>query len=784
MTWLPIAQTPPQYEDLNGLPASGYVLKFYAAGTTTNINLATDSTGGTQESDVVLDSRGFPSLSNTVFIPHLDQTYKITLYATQAAADSDTGAIWSVDNITPASILASTTDELLKVTASDTTAGYLSGKLVAGPSLVLTEQNVGSNETLKVESVDKYYDTLALAVADIANISIGDVLILKECTAGNGGGATWDAVDATTVTENGIDIVAGNASISFQIRLENPVNSNQLGLYNDGTNGIINASVINRATTIGEAIIEPGTYKVQGQLTFANALSCPNGKAILEFESTTDTLIEDNSPGQIKGLVIDASACTNVQYGYKFDIDNAGDYKKKIAVVVNDISNTDNTESCQGVLVFQSSGGTALNKRVEIKASVTNVTATANTVIGDNGGSATGINVSLNKTGTDHHIEIINPFVKGVAPVEDGDGIVVFHVDKSVFGSKGSVLIDGAIAVGNAKRNVKIQHHNTKLVNSTIDTYINSTTATTLGVSIYARNVIVSNTNFYSFTTSGGGDFIDMLSNSATADVNDNVEVSDCVFSCSNKSRIASITGTRNFLLSNLNMIATGTAATVGYTADYGQIRILDSTNGNIAQGVILGGNINCVDESSSGVVFDTPCNAVVTIGGGFTVVAAAHGINASAAGTRANIKMVNSNINSDLACVRVVNAQTLTVKSSELTNIATTGTVGGINVTDIQGQVIVKNNEINGFHGVLSEIAAAEAIVEGNTITANSTGSGVGVGIKTNGITANNKIKNFATGNQFTNSTAVKSAGNLFINCTANEVTTGSTGTITYDNN
>jgi len=62
------------------------------------------------------------------------------------------------------------------------------------------------------------YSTLAAAVADITNITIGDDIYLQERTTGNGGGAWWKAVDATTVTENEYDIVTGNASISLQIK--------------------------------------------------------------------------------------------------------------------------------------------------------------------------------------------------------------------------------------------------------------------------------------------------------------------------------------------------------------------------------------------------------------------------------------------------------------------------------------------------------------------------------------------------------------------------------------
>lgn len=99
MAWDPISRTVPQFEDSNGEPYSGAVLKFYAAGTTTNISAATDSSGGTTVSSIALNASGYPEVSGNVVIPHLDQSFKIALYPTQAAADSDSGAIWTIDAI-------------------------------------------------------------------------------------------------------------------------------------------------------------------------------------------------------------------------------------------------------------------------------------------------------------------------------------------------------------------------------------------------------------------------------------------------------------------------------------------------------------------------------------------------------------------------------------------------------------------------------------------------------------------------------------------------------------
>ena len=47
---------------------------------------------------------------------------------------------------------AGSNDEQVKVSANDTTTGYLSAKLTEGDGITLTEQNDGGNETLQVSA--------------------------------------------------------------------------------------------------------------------------------------------------------------------------------------------------------------------------------------------------------------------------------------------------------------------------------------------------------------------------------------------------------------------------------------------------------------------------------------------------------------------------------------------------------------------------------------------------------------------------------------------------------
>ena len=65
-------------------------------------------------------------------------------------------------------------DEKVKVSANDTTAGYLNGKLVAGTGITLTENNDGANETLTIDSTqytdEQAQDAVGNILTDTATI--------------------------------------------------------------------------------------------------------------------------------------------------------------------------------------------------------------------------------------------------------------------------------------------------------------------------------------------------------------------------------------------------------------------------------------------------------------------------------------------------------------------------------------------------------------------------------------------------------------------------------------
>lgn len=135
MAWFPLTGAVVQRVLSTGKPAVGYVLKPYAAGTSTPIAFATDATGGTQLSYGVYNSAGDltnPN-NNAVIIPHIDQNFRLALYPSQSAADSNTGAIWTTLDIDLASI--GYTLSALGVTATAAELNILDGATITTPQL-------------------------------------------------------------------------------------------------------------------------------------------------------------------------------------------------------------------------------------------------------------------------------------------------------------------------------------------------------------------------------------------------------------------------------------------------------------------------------------------------------------------------------------------------------------------------------------------------------------------------------------------------------------------------
>lgn len=189
-----MAFSPTSFLSVNYRDFKNYWLKVYEPGTTTPKVMAIDSTGTPTVAKFELNKDGFiESAGGALVIPFVDDSYDAWLFPTEPEAD-----------------------------ANDTTNAERIADNITGVN------GIGSNNANV-----KTFDTLALAVAetDVTKMFEGAALNIKERTPGNDGGAMWDAVLSTSVTENPYDIVqcVGIPTLSVVLRKGHKIIASQYG---------------------------------------------------------------------------------------------------------------------------------------------------------------------------------------------------------------------------------------------------------------------------------------------------------------------------------------------------------------------------------------------------------------------------------------------------------------------------------------------------------------------------------------------------------------------------
>ncbi len=138
------------------------------------------------------------------------------------------------------------------------------------------------------------YASLDVAVNDV-NMVLGQASNLKERTTGNGGGAMWDTVLASTVTPNGYNIVqcVGVPTLALVLRKSTPQCVTQYGAY-AGAPAATNSAAIqacwndNLSSSMPEGVFQfdtPLTYIQQNGWSFSGA----NDKSVLEYTGSAES---------------------------------------------------------------------------------------------------------------------------------------------------------------------------------------------------------------------------------------------------------------------------------------------------------------------------------------------------------------------------------------------------------------------------------------------------------------------------------------------------------------
>lgn len=227
----------------------------------------------------------------------------------------------------------------------------------------VTHSRAGVNSPLAtyLNDISLDFDTLADAVACPFLID-GDTVTLKERTSGNGGGAVWDVVLASTVTPNTYNIVqcTGVGTLALVLRVDAVIYADRLGINSGGSDASGNDSVLAHLVTyatsfsVGE---RPVIEWPEGEIAYTTS---PNwGHSDLKSRGAGSGGTRFTYSGSGAAWNIDPSATdTNFRYGIShkgFSIDcgssaTHGVYEENIA-----------HSSYEDVIVFNGANATCIH---------------------------------------------------------------------------------------------------------------------------------------------------------------------------------------------------------------------------------------------------------------------------------------------------------------------------------------------------------------------------------------------------------------------------------------
>lgn len=179
----------------------------------------------------------------------------------------------SVDNTDPENPIVNSagidTDEKAKVSANDTTAGYLNGKLVAGSGIGFTENNNGGNETLTVAVSN--LDAGAITTGTIATARLGTGTASSSTYLK--GDQTYSGIDAghiTTGTVGTARLATGTANSTTFLRGDQTWASVSAG----DTKYVVTLSDVENTTTATDiwSITVPANTWADGEIIYVDTV--------------------------------------------------------------------------------------------------------------------------------------------------------------------------------------------------------------------------------------------------------------------------------------------------------------------------------------------------------------------------------------------------------------------------------------------------------------------------------------------------------------------------------
>lgn len=548
----------------------------------------------------------------------------------------------------------------------------------------------------------------------------------------------------------------GAVQTNVEAKLAQTISAKDFGAVGNGivddTTAIQNA--LNAAIN-STLVLAPGaTYKITSGLTAYGSIE-GNNATLMYYGSAISVLLYTNSAGDLQNFTIDGTNVASCERGLGVNTDFAQTGWNYYSLTVQNISNSNNTQPAEGASFYRFSGATQTTGFFDISINVFNVTATANGIIGDNGGAAVGLAFGCNGSGTDCNVLIHDCVIKNIAPDEDAIGIYLLTGDHTSASAKGWYVIQDCEVYNSEKYSYKLQAPNVMVRRCLAD---NLSAACSENFTCYGHNVIyqdcvVRNQQGEGFVSHGPG----------TVLLNGRVQGN------SNFNAVRLYPTALRFRCNGLVIETTATFSAVGFTrlaidngdrADFDNVRISGSTNTGTAVSIIGVGKVTFsnmfVSGFQQGVEF--PYGSVTTWFDTCEIsVSGALSYGIYRLGNTANF-------------IRIRDSRIL----SGFIGIFTSSSLGANSAI-----VDIDSTSINsGTHGILapSNSRITNCVLQ----SAGTLGTGLGA---ENSVYRNNQITNFSTGIDISNTTTAEMSDNVTIGTTTPYLTTGFTAFVNVNN-
>jgi len=299
MAYTPVSGIATQYSTDSNELASGYWLKFYISNTSTPLSMATDYTGDVLLVKCKLNTAGFPITdvgdNTSVFIPYVNQSYRLVIFRTEADADANNTAAALVNVSHVAAIVF---DSLLDAAVSSAAASAVTASTKADESAASAASIVDDVATATAKANEAAASASAAASSESAAATSETNAGSSETAAAASAAAASSSETASATSETN---AAASAASVLQAEIDAAASAAAaLSSENNSATSETNAAASASAALSSESAASTSETNATNAASAAstsetNALASKNAAAIsaTDAQASADSIVGD-----------------------------------------------------------------------------------------------------------------------------------------------------------------------------------------------------------------------------------------------------------------------------------------------------------------------------------------------------------------------------------------------------------------------------------------------------------------------------------------------------------